>query len=93
MLVGSTIVSAVLTGLVRRRSLSSGFVSRPAADRYHDSVIPLGGGIAIFWTLAIVLLGSIGAVAFGAAGLAGEKVVAYTEGFMGRIPELHTEGL
>jgi len=36
-----------------------GFVARPASDRYHQNVIPLGGGIAIVATLVAVILAAI----------------------------------
>ena len=56
MFLASTAVSAFLTALVRRRALGSNLVACPAADRYHRSVIPLGGGIAIFATLILFIL-------------------------------------
>ena len=64
LLVGSLILSAALTALSKRLSPRIGLVARPAADRYHRSVIPLGGGIAIFGTLAIAIVGSAAVVRF-----------------------------
>ncbi|HNS19478.1 MAG TPA: MraY family glycosyltransferase [Sedimentisphaerales bacterium] len=67
LLIGSFAMSAVLTALVKRLALRVDFVARPKADRYHRSVIPLGGGIAIFATLATSLLGAAAMVRFLAA--------------------------
>ena len=55
LLAGSFILSAVLTALVRKSAARLGFVAHPSDDRYHSSVVPLGGGIAIFTTIAIIL--------------------------------------
>ena len=51
LLIGSIVLSAVLTAVVRKIIVRTGFVARPAADRYHQNIIPLGGGIAIFTTI------------------------------------------
>jgi UDP-GlcNAc:undecaprenyl-phosphate/decaprenyl-phosphate GlcNAc-1-phosphate transferase len=47
-------LSAALTALVKRLAVKADFVARPVADRYHRSVIPMGGGIAFFWAMAII---------------------------------------
>jgi UDP-GlcNAc:undecaprenyl-phosphate/decaprenyl-phosphate GlcNAc-1-phosphate transferase len=62
-------LSAMLTALVRRLATKMDFVARPVADRYHRTVIPMGGGIAFFWAMAI-----IGAAAVLAALLLGGKM-------------------
>lgn len=55
---GACLVLTVLfTSMVRAWSLRTGFVAKPRIDRYHQRVVPLGGGIAIFGTLVTVLLG------------------------------------
>lgn len=86
LLVASFTLSAALTALVRKRSLKSGFVARPAEDRYHDSIIPLGGGVAIFWTIALILLAGIAVVKFiiapGVLDVLPEGVTQHTEGFL-----------
>lgn len=56
-LVASTILSAVLTMLVRRIALRIGFVDRPGAHKQHDAPIALGGGVALFWSVALIVLG------------------------------------
>ena len=92
MLAGAFLVSALLTAIVRKRSLKKDFVARPAIDRYHTSVIPLGGGIAIFWTLAIFMLAGAAMVKFliapGHLDFLGADVAIHTEGFLTKIPEL-----
>jgi UDP-GlcNAc:undecaprenyl-phosphate GlcNAc-1-phosphate transferase len=60
--VGSFALSVVLTAVVRKLASRAGFVSHPAADRYHQAVIPLGGGIAIFAALTIILIAAASAI-------------------------------
>jgi len=62
--VGSFASSAVLTALAKRVAPRLGLVAHPRADRYHRSVIPLGGGIAIFLTLALFLIAGAAAMRF-----------------------------
>jgi len=85
-------ISAVLVCVVRKLSLSIGFVARPVEERFHNSVVPLGGGIAIFATIAIFLLGGIAIVKFlispGLLPALGESVTVHTEGFLAKIPHL-----
>ncbi|HSW01558.1 MAG TPA: MraY family glycosyltransferase [Sedimentisphaerales bacterium] len=64
LLVGSFTISAVLTALAKQLTPRIGLVARPKADRYHRTIIPLGGGIAIFLTLAIFLIGAAVTVRF-----------------------------
>ncbi|MBN1125116.1 MAG: undecaprenyl/decaprenyl-phosphate alpha-N-acetylglucosaminyl 1-phosphate transferase [Sedimentisphaerales bacterium] len=78
---GSFLFSAVLTVVVRRISLRSGFVARPTEDRYHRSVIPLGGGIAIFWTIAVFLLAAVLGIRLGLAGKLDESIAVHVKGF------------
>ena len=59
---GSVAVSALLTAFVRGRAVGANMVARPTAERYHRNVIPLGGGIAIFGTLMLFILGGAGAM-------------------------------
>ena len=89
---GSCAVSAVLTAAVRRWSLRRGFVARPAADRYHSTIMPLGGGIAIFWTIVLFLAGGLATVKFliapGVVGWFDASVRVHAEGFLGKAPDL-----
>ncbi len=64
LLVGSFTFSALLTALSRKLAPSLGLLAHPKANRYHRQVIPLGGGIAIFGTLAGFILGAAGFVRF-----------------------------
>jgi UDP-GlcNAc:undecaprenyl-phosphate GlcNAc-1-phosphate transferase len=64
LLVGSFASSALLTALAKRVALRVGLVAYPKADRYHRSVIPLGGGGAIFLTLALFFLGAVATIGF-----------------------------
>ena len=77
---------------MRRWAVKADFVARPANDRYHRSVIPLGGGIAIFWTMAIFILGGLAVVKFliapGYMNWLGENVTIHTAGFLSKAKEL-----
>ncbi len=92
LLLDSFVLSLVLTFLVRRFSLRIGFVSRPASDRFSKNIVPLGGGIAIFATIAVIILVSVAVVIFfvvpGRLDWLGKTVTVYTEGFMGVIGRL-----
>ena len=85
-------LSVILTAAVRNRSLRTAFVARPEEDRFHDSVIPLGGGTAIFLTIAIILLSGAAAVKFlvepRLLGFLDESVNIHTEGFMAKMTDL-----
>jgi len=63
-LIGSFTLSAILTAVAKRLAPRIGLVAYPKADRYHRSIIPLGGGIAIFFTLATFLIGATATVRF-----------------------------
>jgi len=57
-LLGSLGLCTVLTTAVRPLALRWGLVSYPRNDRYNRSVIPLGGGIALFGTLLAGIIGA-----------------------------------
>jgi len=92
LLAGSFLTSAVLTAVVRKLALRTGFVARPVEDRFHDSIVPLGGGIAVYWTMALFVLGGTCVVKFlvapGFAGWLGESVTVHAEGFLDKIGSL-----
>ncbi len=52
-------LSLVLTRLVMTLSVKIGFVDKPGHRKIHHNPKPLGGGIAIFWTMAIALIGGM----------------------------------
>jgi UDP-GlcNAc:undecaprenyl-phosphate GlcNAc-1-phosphate transferase len=64
LLVGSFTCSAILTALARKMATRIGLVAHPKADRYHRSVIPLGGGIAIYGTLTTAILAGVAFISF-----------------------------
>jgi len=61
------VLSAGLTALMRRLAIRIGFAARPRIDRYNQSVVALGGGIAIFWTLLLLLAAVLTAAQFGSS--------------------------
>jgi UDP-GlcNAc:undecaprenyl-phosphate GlcNAc-1-phosphate transferase len=64
LLVGAFVSSALLTALAKRVAPRVGLVAYPKADRYHRAIIPLGGGAAIFLTLALFLLAATVVIRF-----------------------------
>jgi UDP-GlcNAc:undecaprenyl-phosphate GlcNAc-1-phosphate transferase len=92
LLIGAFLLSVILTAAARKFAIRIGFVAKPTTDRYSQYVIPLGGGIAIFGTLAITIISAIISVKFLApAGLLdwlGPSVTVYAKGFLGRINQL-----
>ncbi len=92
LLTGSFALSAVLTAVVRKVVVRTGFVARPATDRYHQNIIPLGGGIAIFATILIVILTAIMVVKYlvvpGHFGWLAERAKIDPADFLARINEL-----
>ena len=92
LLTGSFALSTVLTAIVRKLVARTGFVAQPAADRYHQNIIPLGGGIAIFTTLVVVILAAIIIVKFlvvpGHFGWLAERANINPNDFLARIDEL-----
>ncbi len=55
-------LSAILTAVVRKLAARAGFVAHPTADRFAQTSIPLGGGIAIFTTLMVFILAATAAI-------------------------------
>ncbi|MHC4620551.1 MAG: MraY family glycosyltransferase [Planctomycetota bacterium] len=49
-------MSVILTGVVHTLARRVGFVSHPVRDRFAERVVPLGGGIAIFTTIATIII-------------------------------------
>jgi len=92
LLTGSFILSAVLTGIVKNRAVRAGFVSRPASDRYHQNVIPLGGGIAIVATIAAIIVSAVVVVKYlvvpGHFEWLAERATIDPADFLARIDEL-----
>jgi len=62
LLVGSFALSVILTAIVRKLAARVGFVAHPAADRYHETAVPLGGGIAIFATITAIIIAAAVAI-------------------------------
>jgi UDP-GlcNAc:undecaprenyl-phosphate GlcNAc-1-phosphate transferase len=68
LLAGAFALSAVLTVAAKALAPRAGLVAHPAADRYHREVIPLGGGVAVFGTLALIIAAAAVVVRFLVAG-------------------------
>ncbi len=58
-LAAAFIVSAVLTVASKKIAIAAGLVAHPREDRFHKKITPLGGGIAIFATMALFCIAAI----------------------------------
>jgi UDP-GlcNAc:undecaprenyl-phosphate/decaprenyl-phosphate GlcNAc-1-phosphate transferase len=78
----------ILTYLVRIFALRTGFVSKPSSDRFSTRIVPLGGGIAIFASITIAILGTLAAAKYialpGRLDWLGESVTIHTAGLLGK---------
>lgn len=88
LLTASFLTSLVLTAVVRRWAIGADFVARPRNDRYHRTVIPMGGGIAITATIVLFLLAALALVHLGAAGWLGNQLAFHTQGFIDKTGQL-----
>jgi len=92
LLAGSFVLSVILTTVAKKLAFRAGLVAQPAEDRYHRTVIPLGGGIAIFSTISIIILTAIAVVKFlavpGYLDWLGQSVTIHTDGFLSKIGQL-----
>jgi UDP-GlcNAc:undecaprenyl-phosphate GlcNAc-1-phosphate transferase len=92
LLVGSFALSLLLTTAVRNLAARAGFVAHPAADRFHQEPVPLGGGIAIFTTIALILIAAVATlkllIAPGHFDFLGESATTYASDFIGKIGQL-----
>jgi UDP-GlcNAc:undecaprenyl-phosphate GlcNAc-1-phosphate transferase len=60
----SFVLCWLLTLLMIRIAPALGLVDRPGGHKVHEMPKPLGGGVAIFWSIAIVMLLGVAAVQF-----------------------------
>lgn len=90
--IAAFVCSAFLTACVKRWSVKTNFVSRPREDRYNRNVIALGGGIAIFWTIALFVLIGAAVVKFvmapGHLSFIDESIAQHTPGFISKMNDL-----
>ena len=90
--VSALVCSAILTRCVRRWAVKTDFVSRPREDRYNRNVIALGGGVAIFWTIALFVLVGAAVMKFvvepGRLSFIDESIAQHTSGFMSKMNDL-----
>jgi UDP-GlcNAc:undecaprenyl-phosphate/decaprenyl-phosphate GlcNAc-1-phosphate transferase len=77
---------------VKRWAVATDFVSRPVKDRYNEKVTPLGGGIGIFASMAIMVLSAVIVLKLllepGYLNWLGEKVTVHIPGFLSKISHL-----
>ncbi len=77
---------------MRKLAIRAGFIAPPSEERYNPKPIPLGGGIAIFATLAITFIAAIAIIKFLAApghlDWLGNTVTIHILGFLSKVDEL-----
>jgi len=92
LLAGSFALSLILTAVVRRLAIRGRLVAHPAADRFHQKPVPLGGGIAIFVTITVIIVPAIATLKFlvapGHLGFLSESAATYANDFLGKISQL-----
>lgn len=59
LLAAAFVISCVLTAVIIRIAPRIGFVDKPGHRKIHVNPKPLGGGVAIFWTIAVILLAAV----------------------------------
>ncbi len=86
------LLSLVLTLVVRAVSLKAGFVARPRQDRFNIRTVPLGGGMAIFWTISIVILAGTVFVKYflaeGRVDFFDDSVTVHARGYLSKLPDI-----
>ncbi|MBU1518983.1 MAG: undecaprenyl/decaprenyl-phosphate alpha-N-acetylglucosaminyl 1-phosphate transferase [Planctomycetes bacterium] len=79
------IVSVLLTIVAKKLTVRFGLLARPRNDRFHKKIVPLGGGIAIFFTILFACLAAIVLVKILVAGniteICGWNFEDYIQGF------------
>jgi len=92
LLIAAFLYSALATLIMTKLAVWYGFVARPANDRYHRTVIPLGGGVAIVECILIFLIAAILIVKFliapGKLEFLPESIIIHAQGFLEKIPQL-----
>ncbi|HBG28157.1 MAG: hypothetical protein A2Y10_06705 [Planctomycetes bacterium GWF2_41_51] len=85
-------LSTLLTITSKRIAVRTGLLAHPKDNRFHKRVVPMGGGIAIFFTIFLLCMAAIVFIKIlvydGTTSLFGRDFELYIEGFAGRINEL-----
>ena len=81
------LVSVILTAAARKLALATGFVAHPRQDRFHKETTALGGGIAIFTTIALFCITAVILVQVRCA-IPANKIGISLSDFAGKIQQL-----
>ena len=82
----SFLLSLVLTRVMIWVSPKIGFVDKPGHRKIHANPKPLGGGVAIFWTMAFVVGAVVAATAFMQTVSATHQAFALQQGLWQQVP-------
>ena len=89
----SFLLSLVLTRVMIWVSPKIGFVDKPGHRKIHANPKPLGGGVAIFWTMALVVGTVVAATAFMQSVSATHQAFALQQGLWQQVPLIVAMGL
>ncbi|MDB5351914.1 MAG: UDP-N-acetylmuramyl pentapeptide phosphotransferase/UDP-N-acetylglucosamine-phosphate transferase [Planctomycetota bacterium] len=81
------VLSAILCAIARRVAPRIGLIDKPDARKAHEAPTPLGGGVAIWMTTALVLSTGVLALKFGHSWLPPDLAI-HAQGALDRIGEL-----
>jgi UDP-GlcNAc:undecaprenyl-phosphate GlcNAc-1-phosphate transferase len=81
-------LSAGLTAIARALARRVGFLDNPGGRKRHTAPTPLGGGVAVFGAVAVVVIAGLAAAAFAdrlaAVGLVPGELLPYAAGALGK---------
>ena len=89
----SFLLSLVLTRVMIWVSPKIGFVDKPGHRKIHANPKPLGGGVAIFWTMALVVGTVVAATAFMQTVSGTHQAFALQQGLWQQVPLIVAMGL
>ena len=86
------VVSILLTIVAKKIAVKSKLLAHPKSDRFHNKIVPLGGGIAIYFTIVTAFLAALALIEYLAANniteFCGRNFGEYIAGFAHRANEL-----
>ncbi|MGD0785101.1 MAG: MraY family glycosyltransferase [Sedimentisphaerales bacterium] len=86
------VVSILLTIVAKKIAVKFKLLAHPKSDRFHNKIVPLGGGIAIYFTILTAFLAALALIEYLAANnmmeFCGRDFGEYIVGFANRANEL-----
>ncbi len=86
------VVSILLTIVAKKIAVKFNLLAHPKSDRFHNKIVPLGGGIAIYFTIVAAFIAALALIEYLAAKnitvFCGRDFGEYIAGFTRRANEL-----